>query len=72
MYLLLKYGKNGGGSVTGLEADSEWMCERILFCAFSVGVQGIVDYKLKFGGRGRGDRRLRMRHECEGRGLGRG
>ena len=75
MYLLSKYGENGGGSVTGLEADSERMCERILFCAFSVRVQGIIEYKLKIGGRGRGGRRLRMRHECESRGcqwLGRG
>jgi hypothetical protein len=44
MYLLSKYGKNGGGSVTGLEPAGEWMCEKVLLCAFSVRVQGIADY----------------------------
>ena len=63
MYLLSKYGKDGSGGVTGLEADGEWMCEKIVLCAFSVCVQGIADYYLKFGGR-RG-RRLRIRHERE-------
>ena len=48
MYLVPKYGKNGSGSVTGLEPGGEWMCEKILLCALSVGVQGIVDYYLKF------------------------
>ena len=65
MYLLSKYGKNGSGSVTGLEPGGEWMCEKILLCAFSVGVQGVADYYLKIGGR-RGRRRS-MRHECESR-----
>jgi hypothetical protein len=44
MYLLSKYGKNGSGSVTGLEPIGEWMCEKIPFCAFSVRVQSIVEY----------------------------
>jgi hypothetical protein len=44
MYLLLKYGKDGSGSVTGLEPAGEWMCEKILLRALSVGVQGIDDY----------------------------
>jgi hypothetical protein len=44
MYLLSKYGKNGSGSVTGLEPGGEWMCEKIFLCPFSVRVQGIADY----------------------------
>jgi hypothetical protein len=36
MYLLSKYGKDGSGGVTGLEADGEWMCEKIVLCAFFV------------------------------------
>jgi hypothetical protein len=47
MYLLSKYGKNGIGSVTGLEPGGEWMCEKILLRTFSVGVQGIVENLLK-------------------------
>ena len=65
MYLLSKYGKDGSGGVTGFEADGEWVCEKIVLCAFSVCVQGIPDYYLKFGGRC--GRRLRMRHEHENR-----
>jgi hypothetical protein len=38
MYLLSKYGKNGSGSVAGLELNGEWMCEKILRCPFSVRV----------------------------------
>src|ERR1700733_1858983 len=67
MYLLLKYGKNGSGSVTGFKPGGEWMCEKILFCTFSVGVQGIIDYYMRIGGR-RGRRRS-MRHGCESRGF---
>jgi hypothetical protein len=44
MYLLTKYGKNGSGSVAGLEPGGEWMCEKIVLCAVSVCVQGIADY----------------------------
>jgi hypothetical protein len=63
MYLLSKYGKNGIGSVTGLEPGGEWMCEKIFLRTFSVGVQGSVEYKLEIGGRY--GRRLSLRHECE-------
>jgi hypothetical protein len=48
-----------------LEPGGEWMCEKILLCAFSVRVQSIADYYLKFGGRG--GRRLSVRHERESR-----
>jgi hypothetical protein len=65
MYLLSKHGNDGSGGVTGLEPDGEWMCEKIVLCAFSVCVQGIADYYLKFGRRG--GRRLRIRHERENR-----
>jgi hypothetical protein len=44
MYLLSKYGKNGGGSVAGSEPGDEGMCEKVQLCAFSVRVQGIADY----------------------------
>jgi hypothetical protein len=72
MYLLSKYSKNGNGSVTDLEPGGERVCEKILLRTFSVGVQGIVEYHLKIGGRYGG--RLSMRHECESREryLGRG
>jgi hypothetical protein len=44
MYFRSNYGKNGSESVTGLEPGGEWMCEKIVLCASSVRVQGIVDY----------------------------
>ncbi len=65
MYLLSKNGKNGSGGVTGFESGGEWMCEKILLCALSIRVQGIVEYQLKFGGRG--GRGLSISHECEDR-----
>jgi hypothetical protein len=65
MYLFSKYGKNGSGSVTVLKPRGEWMYKKILLGTFSVGVQGIDEYYLKFGGRC--GRRLSMRHECESR-----
>jgi hypothetical protein len=67
MYLVSNYGKNGSGTVTGLEPGSERMCENVLLCALSVRVQGIANYQLEIGGRrGRG---LSMRHEGESREL---
>ena len=43
IYLLSENGKDGSGSVTGLEPGGEWIGEKILFCAFSECVQGIVE-----------------------------
>jgi len=41
--LLLKHGENTASRIAGLEPVSEWMCEKILPCAFFVRFQGIIE-----------------------------
>ena len=41
--LLMKDGENGAGRVAGLELGGEWVCKKILLCAFFVFFQGIIE-----------------------------
>ena len=40
--LLLKYSAKAASRITGLEPASEWVLEKIVFCAFFVRFQGIT------------------------------
>jgi len=59
---MLKYGENGARRLAGLELRREWMRKQIVLCVFFVGFQGVVENKLKVGGRG--TRMVGLGHEC--------
>jgi hypothetical protein len=41
--LLMNEGENGAGRVAVLELGGKWMCKKVALCAFSVGLQGIIE-----------------------------
>jgi hypothetical protein len=47
--LFLKHGENAASRITGFEAASERVGEKIVLCAFFVRFQGIIEDQLKFG-----------------------
>lgn len=48
--LLMNDSKNGAGRLAVLELGDKRMGKKIALCAFFVGLQGIIDYKLEIGG----------------------
>jgi len=63
--LLLKRDENRAWRIASLELGGKWVRKKIVFCAFFVRLQGIVENELEVGGRGRGSV-VSVRHEDEG------
>jgi hypothetical protein len=49
--LLLKYVENGTWGVAGLDLFGERMEKQIVLCTLFICFQGIIDYRMKAGGR---------------------
>ena len=62
--LFLKHAEDAASRITGFEAASERVGEKIILCAFFVRFQGIIEDQLELG---RCGSRLSVRHKGEAR-----